>query len=72
VSSLVINAWILAAFLAVSILPSTLGALPWYFFLIAFLSPFFCLFIDEGLKLYSRRQIRRAVMMRRLVSLLCM
>jgi hypothetical protein len=63
-----INIVIVVCYLAVSLERGTLGALPWYFFAIAIVSPFLCLLVDEFLKVNNRKHIKRAVLLRRLVS----
>lgn len=64
-----INIGIVVVYLSMSLERGSLGALPWYFFVLATVSPFLCLIVDELLKVNNKKNVRRAVMMRRLVSL---
>lgn len=66
--AIIINVAIVALYLTLSLEEGSLRALPWYFFVLAIISPFLCLLLDELLKINNRKNVKRAVMMRRLVS----
>lgn len=65
---IIINVAIVFVYLMLSLESGSMEALPWYFYVLAFISPFLSLLVDESLKINNRKNIKRAVMMRRLVS----
>ncbi|KAI2508044.1 hypothetical protein MHU86_6336 [Fragilaria crotonensis] len=63
---MIINVAIVVVYLTLSLEPGSMEALPWYFFVLAIILPFLSLLVDESLKINNRKNIKRAVMMRRL------
>ena len=66
--SLICSILIVFCFLAVSVDADAPGALPWYFFVIGLVSPFLCIMVNETRKVQNRKHVKRAVVLRRLVS----
>ena len=61
-----LSVFLILVFLAVVLEPGSMKALPWYFFLLAFIMPLFCLFIVELVKRSDFRYAIRAERLRRL------
>ncbi|KAL7547846.1 hypothetical protein ACHAWF_011118 [Thalassiosira exigua] len=64
--ALLLSFTLIASYMAVVLETGSMTALPWYFFLIFLLAPFFCLYTCELVKKMDQRHEKRAVMMRRL------
>ena len=64
--SLVLSFVLIASYMGMVLERGSMAALPWYFYVLFLLSPFFCLGVCELVKKKDQRLDKRAAMMRRL------